>query len=334
MIAMTVAAAVTFLGCSGALSRVEPYNPAMDKEKEIGLYTVIEDTVWDGHIRITGDVYVAEGATLTIMPGTVIRFDTIEPLLEEDGGRNWKGLSSPYFPTAEIMVRGRLVASGTPDEPITFTSADKQPKPGSWGAISLLGSEPSIVEYCRIYYAYDGVHNHSSSAVVINNVFSNNGTAMAFNKETYDRPCRMFIEHNLIKDNLSGISARNSTVNIAFNDIRDNEFFGIWVKNGNDARIAYNNIVGNGKGVYLFRSEPTKISHNNIYGNLEYNMALAVETPNDVDATNNWWGTTDPAEITAAFFDKETDPELGKIIYEPFLNREMDANRQWSIGLP
>ena len=317
------AALLSITACASVGSKVAVYEPGELGEKELGLYNILEDTVWQGRLRITGDVFVKEGVTLTIMPGTVIRFDSIAPKLEADGGRNMLGLDAPYFPQAELIVRGRLIAVGTPDQPIVFTSSDKAAMPGAWGAVSLLGSNGNIIEFCRFYYAYNGIHNHSSTAVVINNVFSQNGTAISFNKEGFEHPCWMFIEHNTITGNKSGISARNSIVNIAFNNISDNEFYGIWVKNGNDARIAYNDITRNGKGIYLFKAEPTKISYNNIYDNVEYNIALAEENANDVNAANNWWGTTDPAAISRTIFDKGSDETLGKVNFEPMMKHEV-----------
>lgn len=315
---------VAFLvsGCAGLGSMTgggaSPITGVVPGEQEVGLYNIMEDTAWGGNIRITGDVYVKEGATLTIKPGTVIRFDSIEPRLEEDGGRNWLGLDTPYFPGAEIIVRGRIIAVGTPSEPIVFTSSDPDAKPGVWGAINLLGSNGNIIEHCKVSYAYNGIHNHASTAVVLNSEFSRNGTALSFKKEDFDHPCWMFIEHNRIADNLSGISLRYSIVNIAFNDIVDNEFFGLFVKEGTDSRIAYNNILRNGKGVYLYKAPPTKLTDNNIHDNVDYNVAMAEMNPNDVDATGNWWGATGASAIAMSMFDKDADPELGKVNFEPF----------------
>ena len=308
---------VLLSGCAPARPIVKTYDSEELTEKSYGLLTIDKDTVWDGRIRITGDILVKEGATLTILPGTVIRFDTIEPKLDTDGGRNMLGLDSPYFPGAEIIVRGRIVAVGTHDFPITFTSSDKAAKPGIWGAINLLGSNGNVVEFCRIYYAYNGVHNHASTAVVINNVFSKNGTALSFKKADFNHPCWMFIEHNMIVGNKSGISARNSIANIAFNDISDNEFYGIWLREGVDARVAYNDMTKNGKGIYFYKAEAVKISYNNIYDNIEYNMAMAEDNPSNVDATDNWWGTVDPAAISSKIFDKSSDESLGKVTFEP-----------------
>ena len=301
--------AAGFSGCAAVGSNAGANGPAEteSREQEYGLLTIDKDAVWSGKVRLTGDVYVKEGATLTIQPGTEIRVDTIEPKLDKDGGRNMLSLEGFNFPSAEIIVRGRLIAVGTKERPIIFKSSEKGVRPGAWGAINLLGSNGNVVEYCRINDAYIGVHSHSSSVVVMNNEFSNNGTAVQFNKEDFDNPCVMFIEHNTMTGNLSGISARNATADIAYNDISNNTFYGIWIKENTNMRVEYNNVTGNGKGIYLFKAPPTRISHNNIFDNKEYNIEMAVDSPNDVDASDNWWSTTEAMNISATFYDKGAD---------------------------
>lgn len=319
-----IMAIVSLAGCASLSERTKVYAPADLNEQEYGLTTIETDTVWSGRINITGDVMVKEGATLTVMPGTVVRFDTIEPKLDKDGGRNMLGLDSPYFPGAEIIIRGRLVAVGTADNPITFTSADASAKPGSWGAINLLGSNGNVVEYCRVYYAYNGVHNHASTAVVLNSVFSYNGTALSFKKADFNHPCWMFIEHNRIVENKSGISCRNSIANVAFNDISNNEFFGIWIREGTEgSRFAYNTISGNAKGIYLYKAPKTSINYNNILANSEYNIAMAEENPDSVDASNNWWGTTDPKAIELTIYDHAADEALGTVAFQPVMDHKV-----------
>ena len=81
--------------------------------------TLTADKVW----TLKGYVYVANGATLTIEPGTTIVSDVTE-----------KG--------ALCVERGaKLMANGTPDKPIVFTSgkAAGSKAPGDWGGIVLLG---------------------------------------------------------------------------------------------------------------------------------------------------------------------------------------------------
>jgi len=97
--------------------------------------------------------------------------------------------------------------------------------------------------------------------------------------------------------------------------------------------ISYNTIINNsisqadgkGAGVYILRSqtltsgEPT-INYNNIYNNTPYDVCNSNEagTP-DVDATNNWWGTTDESTIQAHIYDWLDDASLGIVDYIPYL---------------
>jgi hypothetical protein len=85
----------------------------------------------DCEISLNGLVFVDEGVTLTIEPGTVIR-----------------GQRAPTNPppSALIFRRGaRIVANGTADQPIVFTSdaPEGQRLAGDWGGLVLNGAAPS-----------------------------------------------------------------------------------------------------------------------------------------------------------------------------------------------
>ena len=67
-----------------------------------------EDTTWSGEVTITGQTVVKKGATLTILPGTTVRFLWID----EDGD----GIGD-----SELNVEGRIVARGEKGTGITFT---------------------------------------------------------------------------------------------------------------------------------------------------------------------------------------------------------------------
>ena len=79
-----------------------------------------------GTYTLKGWVYVAEGAELTIEPGTIIRGDkqTKASLIVERGGK--------------------LIAQGTATAPIVFTSGEAkgQRKPGDWGGLIICGRAP------------------------------------------------------------------------------------------------------------------------------------------------------------------------------------------------
>jgi hypothetical protein len=76
---------------------------------------------------LRGFVYVVDGATLTVEPGVVIK-----------GDKSSKG-------TLIVERGGKLVARGTQEKPIVFTSsqAPGNRKPGDWGGLILLGKAPN-----------------------------------------------------------------------------------------------------------------------------------------------------------------------------------------------
>lgn len=113
--------------------------------------TLTSDKEW----TLKGYVYVTEGASLIIQPGTVIKSDIAE-----------KG--------ALCIERGaKLIAEGTVDKPIVFTSGQPigQRNPGDWGGIVILGraktnrtSEPTIEG--GIGRIYGGTNDEDNSGIL------------------------------------------------------------------------------------------------------------------------------------------------------------------------
>lgn len=90
---------------------------------------ITTNTTWTKNhwYRLTGPVIVKAGATLTIEPGTVVRDD--QAGLPENNA---------YI----LVAKGaKIIANGTPEEPIVFTSgfAPGLRNPGNWGGILLVG---------------------------------------------------------------------------------------------------------------------------------------------------------------------------------------------------
>jgi hypothetical protein len=85
---------------------------------------VTTNTTWTKNniYLLQGFIYVKNGATLTIEAGTVIK-----------GDKTSKG--------SLIVTRGaKIIADGTPSEPIVFTCNEANPTYGDWGGIILLGN--------------------------------------------------------------------------------------------------------------------------------------------------------------------------------------------------
>ena len=84
---------------------------------------VLTNTTWSGVIKLQNKIYVKNNATLTILPGTIIRGDKLSQ-------------------ATLIVTRGaKIYANGTAANPVVFTSNEAAGTrlPGDWGGLVLLG---------------------------------------------------------------------------------------------------------------------------------------------------------------------------------------------------
>ena len=119
------------------------------------------NTTWSGNVRITGDVTVNSGATLTISPGTTVNFDFNSD--DQVGGSNTS--------RCELIINGgTLNASGTSGSPILFTSG---PDPlrtkvkGDWYGISVVSGGNITMIFCTVEYANTGLKLTSVSTTKV-----------------------------------------------------------------------------------------------------------------------------------------------------------------------
>ncbi|MCI5151240.1 MAG: hypothetical protein D3916_17965, partial [Candidatus Electrothrix sp. MAN1_4] len=186
MLSLLVALVATFLSLQSGIA----------KEQVVEKGVIEKDTIWSGDILIKGDVEVAKNATLIIIPGTTVRFAKVEPF----GPEKMYTDKDNHFSRSEIFVLGRLYAQGTKEEKIVFTSAEKEPAPGDWGAINFYGSVDNLLEYCELMYE-TAVHCHSSQVAVLNNTLKYNGTAIGSkNLPDVAVRCSMPVFYNLVTE--------------------------------------------------------------------------------------------------------------------------------------
>jgi len=287
---------------------------AGQKGKVIERGTIKSDTTWSGEILIKGDVEIAKGATLTITPDTVIRFVRIEPY----GPANLHGKETGYnfaFERAELIVRGRLLARGSKDNMIVFTSAEGSPHAGDWGAINFQDSADNIVEYCDISYADTGVHGHGVQTTVANCYLHDNGVGIGFKDVPgYSTRGAMNIFNNRIIGNGGGVLCGKGTRSaISHNDINNNSIYGVFGKMAYSSNVKLNNILGNEKGVILYATRGCRLSQNNIADSVQYNVSMLEGQTWNVDARQNWWGTKDKKKIKGLIWDKDEESHLGRV---------------------
>ena len=120
--------------------------------------TLSEDTIWtarDGPYRITGELTIASGITLTIMPGTTVFFE----------------------PDAKIIIHGTLIAEGTQNELIRFTHTPDTS--GTWNGLQFIDTaNDNRITYAVLEYGQndDGMIGLDNSKLLIDHVTMDNST--------------------------------------------------------------------------------------------------------------------------------------------------------------
>ena len=303
------------------------------------------DTLWTKNriYHVTGSLVIYPGVTLTIQPGTQVKFDGEKML----------------------VVRGTLIAAGTADEPIQFTAWTRPDYtlcpseinlcPGEWGGSYLGSSQAGILFTDDSPPAqFDGSGNYLNGSVIRYAVFEH-----SFGGILVHGFAAPFLDHNLIRHNrgtaLVGMGLRNPLL-ITHNRIIDNETSSYFVINlwSGEARLRQNLIADNRGAIQLYGShqvisntitgnigtnygdghegilhlagggspEVPFIRGNNLYANQAPNEVMMGVGPNyiaDVDAPQNYWGTTDSAAIRSRIYDSAQYLGTGTFTFSPVL---------------
>jgi parallel beta-helix repeat protein len=177
---------------------------------------------------VTDDILLNEGITLTIEPGVTIKI----------------------LSDKEFQVKGTLIAQGTSDSKITFTSNESSPSAGDWAYLKFYDeatdasfsgssySSGSIMEYCIVEYAETGLYIYQSAPFVHYAEFRYNSSQGIYVSSGDPRINNCDIHHN---NQGIYISANNNSI-IDYNTIRDNSPEGGGRVN---ATFSYNTIKNN-----------------------------------------------------------------------------------------
>lgn len=154
-----------------------------------------QNTTWtnDKTYVLNGTVIVGQGITLTIQPGTLVKGN----------------------PGKFIRVDGTLVAQGTEESPIIFTT--NAANGDKWGGLRFADTAVSasfdldgtyiagsILHHVEISYASTGVNLGVRAPYIVASTFDNNDTALQTNSNA------PIIEHNTFRENVTAISLHSS----------------------------------------------------------------------------------------------------------------------------
>lgn len=209
---------------------------------------ITTDETWSGEILVTGHIFVPEGVTLTIEPGTVVKF------------KHYRGYKRPWERLG-MTIGGTLIAVGTPDKQIWFTSDAEDPVNGDWHMIRFENAgTDNVIKYAVIEFAQQGVNMWNSSPTVSHTIVRWNNWEGIY-LESYSKP---IIEYNLIYEN-------------GYNGIAMEQF--------NDATLKYNTVLRSGTNGIHVDASIARLEYNVIKGNMA--NGLSVDDHGTIVAINN-----------------------------------------------
>jgi hypothetical protein len=177
---------------------------------------ILKDNItWDGEIFIEKDLLIPANVELIIKPGTKIYFN------KADSSR-----TEPIFllPENEILIRGKMIAKGTPKNPIIFTIKSEKPSNKDWGGI-VVDKGLLIMDNCIVNFASSGITAISGEIQLSNSKLTNNYTALSIFENV-----KGSIKNLQIDSNKTGFIINNEIIEISKVTITNNEE-GLIVKN-------------------------------------------------------------------------------------------------------
>lgn len=314
------------------LASFSTVHASTDVKGNIALHTTW--TKANSPYNLIGPIVVPQWTILTIEPGVTVNMNSY--YIQVNGTLYARGNNSDPI---HINGGGTSVdGNGNTIYPITFT-----PLSNYWneqvgvGCIIenailnstsvFIASSPKICNntftnsYIQVSSKWFGstTTGYSASPEISDNIISGVGP---FGIQTFYTTG--VISQNTISGFSSGIELVSSTSTIVQGNYitKNSDGIKLVVHQGPvTVQISENTITGNENGISLVRQltavNSATIRNNNIFSNLNYNINLAV--PDNIDATNNWWGTTTPSVIDEMIKDHADDSALGTVTHTPFL---------------
>jgi len=238
---------------------------------------------WDKEVKVDGVVIVAKGGKLKIAQGTRVVFS----VRDDDGD----GIGD-----SELRIEGSLEVTGAENDPVIFTSAAANPGPADWKYIMINHADGANVSNAVVEYAYSGIQIHYTRGFFSGLVARHNVDGFRFSTAP------VTLENSLLTQNVNGIR---------------------FEERGAGATVRRNILSGNKVGVFaVIKCRGLTVFEGNLFEkNLDYNVKMGQRQSEDIPMKENWWGHLESAAIKDTFFDGRIEPELGRVVFEPYLKK-------------
>jgi len=173
--------------------------------------------------------------------------------------------------------------------------------------------ESMMLQRCHLSYNIgDGIWTNSSVEIDETDIIFNDGNGVIAAEDG----SMTVSSSNILNNTLNGLTGRGyaSTSNVT-----GNKLCGIL---GNFIVEYYSNVTWNTGGGF---NGTGVINQSSIFSNTPYD-AVADIWPNNITATNNWWGTNDSQIIREHIHDWYNDSNLGYVFYSPWLSNPPTPN--------
>ena len=191
------------------------------------------------------------------------------------------GLTLRFSSGFDLQVEGTLLVNGAVDSPVTFTSAKANPAKGDWSGIRIKSTATGVlIDYAVIEYAFDGIYFENSTGTVSSSIFQKNRYGVYFRNSTGTLSNSVFLQND------NGIRIYGNSASVLNGNLITDNTYGI---------VVYGDYIN---AIY---PQPL-INGNDIYGNPSGGLYLDGFLPPNtlqIDATGNWWGTSDPTQVDA-----------------------------------
>ena len=124
--------------------------------------TYYGNQIWSGEITVTGDTEII--GNLTVLPGTIVKFVVGDDRrqgdeVEKDGFNDNDPTRLKSYTTthSSLFILRKLIAQGTQDRKIVFTSGAEKPYLADWEAIVWQG-DGSIIDNVVVEYTRNGLN--------------------------------------------------------------------------------------------------------------------------------------------------------------------------------